>query len=55
MNRTLIKNAQIVNENIVFKGDLLIENNIIKEISENISVSENTKIIDANGGFLLPG
>lgn len=55
MNRTLIKNAQIVNENIVFKGDLLIENNIIKEIAENISVSENTKIIDANGGFLLPG
>jgi len=55
MNRTLIKNAQIVNENIVFKGDLLIENNIIKEISATISVSENTKIIDANGSFLLPG
>tara|TARA_R110002124_G_scaffold54759_2_gene155463 strand:- start:6157 stop:7494 length:1338 start_codon:yes stop_codon:yes gene_type:complete len=55
MNKTLIKNAQIVNENIVFKGDLLIENNIIKEISENISASENTKIIDANGSFLLPG
>lgn len=55
MNRTLIKNAQIVNENNVFKGDLLIENNIIKEISTTISVSENTKIIDAKGSFLLPG
>tara|TARA_R110002074_G_scaffold1810_3_gene10632 strand:- start:599 stop:1936 length:1338 start_codon:yes stop_codon:yes gene_type:complete len=55
MNKTLIKNAQIVNENIVFKGDLLIENNIIKEISATISVSENTKIIDANGSFLMPG
>lgn len=55
MNRTLIKNAQIVNENIVFKGDLLIENNIIKKISEHISESKNTKIIDANGSFLLPG
>ncbi|WP_347173198.1 dihydroorotase [Polaribacter uvawellassae] len=55
MNRTLIKNAQIVNENVVFKGDLLIENNIIKEISKHISATENTKIIDANGSFLLPG
>ncbi len=55
MNRTLIKNAQIVNENVVFKGDLLIENNIIKEISEHISATENTKIIDANGSYLLPG
>jgi dihydroorotase len=55
MNRTLIKNAKIVNENTIFKGDLLIENNIIKEISKNISVSESTKIIDANGSFLLPG
>ena len=55
MNSTLIKNAQIVNENSVFTGDVLIENNIIKQISENISHSKNTRIIDANGSFLLPG
>ena len=55
MNTTLIKNAKIVNENTVFHGDLLIENNIIKEISENISASESAKVIDANGSFLLPG
>ena len=55
MNTTLIKNAKIVNENTVFHGDLLIENNIIKEISENISASESANVIDANGSFLLPG
>jgi len=55
MKKTLIKNAQIVNENVVFNGDLLIENNIIKEISETISASENTTVIDAKGCFLLPG
>ncbi len=55
MKKTLIKNAQIVNENVVFNGDLLIENNIIKEISETISASENTTMIDAKGCFLLPG
>jgi dihydroorotase len=52
---TLIKNAQIVNENSVFTGDVLIENNIIKQIAEKINPSENTTIIDANGSYLIPG
>ena len=55
MNRTLIKNAKIVNENIVFEGDLLIEGNLIKQISETIAPKENTTVIDAKGSFLLPG
>jgi dihydroorotase len=36
MNKVLIKNAKIVNEGI-FEGDVLIENDIIVEISESIS------------------
>lgn len=55
MNSILIKNAHIVNENTVFKGDVLIENNIIKKVSEKIATSENTKIINANGNYLIPG
>jgi dihydroorotase len=51
----LIKNAVIVNENSTFKGDVLIENEIIKEISTAIKATENTKVIDANGCYLLPG
>jgi dihydroorotase len=51
----LIKNAIIVNENSTFKGDVLIENEIIKEISTAIKATENTKVIDANGRYLLPG
>jgi dihydroorotase len=51
----LIKNAVIVNENTTFKGDVLIENEIIKEISTAIKATENTKVIDANGRYLLPG
>jgi dihydroorotase len=51
----LIKNAVIVNENSTFKGDVLIENEIIKEISTAIKATENTKVIDANGRYLLPG
>ena len=52
---TLIKNARIVNENNIFLGDVLIENEIIKEISTKIKATENVEIIDAEGKFLIPG
>jgi dihydroorotase len=55
MNTTLIQNAQIVNENTVFIGDVLIENNLIKQISKKIYPTENTTIIDAKGSYLIPG
>ena len=56
MNRVLIKNAKIVNEGIIFEGDLLIENDIIVEISETISLkTSDCKIIDAQNNFLIPG
>ena len=51
----LIKNATIVNENKTFLGDVLIENEIIKEISSEIKASENTEVINAEGKFLIPG
>jgi len=56
MKDYLIKNAQIVNEGKIFKGDIRIENDRIAEVSESISVkSANTKIIDADGCYLVPG
>lgn len=56
MNKILIKNAKIVNEGTIFEGDLLIENDIIVEIAENISLkSSDCKIIDAEGNYLIPG
>ncbi|MBC7606904.1 MAG: dihydroorotase [Burkholderiales bacterium] len=56
MNRVLIRNAKIVNEGIIFEGDVLIEDELIVEIADSISVkSSTTKIIDAEGSFLIPG
>ena len=52
---TLIKNARIVNENNIFLSDVLIENEIIKEISTGIKAPKNVEIIDAEGKFLIPG
>ena len=56
MSTFLIKNARIVNEGSVFEGDVLIENEIIRQIAENISAkSSECIIIDAEGSFLIPG
>ncbi|MEN8834829.1 MAG: dihydroorotase [Polaribacter sp.] len=55
MSIYLIKKANIVNENTTFLGDVLIENEIIKQISENISAPEYAEIIQANGKTLIPG
>ncbi|MFD2543257.1 dihydroorotase [Lacinutrix gracilariae] len=54
--QTLIKNARIVNEGSIFQGDILIEGEYIKEISESISAkSADVHIFDAEGKYLLPG
>ena len=56
MKSVLIKNANIVNEGEIIKADVLVEDGIIAEISNSISMkSGNTKIIDADGSYLLPG
>ncbi|MCD0467398.1 dihydroorotase [Flavobacterium sp. ENC] len=56
MNRILIKNAKIVNEGSIFEGDVLIENDLIVEISDSISLkTSDCKVIDAEGNYLMPG
>ncbi|QCD63306.1 dihydroorotase [Tenacibaculum maritimum] len=54
-NNYLIKNATIVNENSTFIGDVLIENEWISKISKNITPSENSTVINAEGKYLIPG
>ena len=55
MNNTLIKGATIVNENKVFVGDVLIEGEIIKKIDTDISPTNDMKVINAEGKYLIPG
>ena len=53
---TLIRNASLVNEGRTSICDVLIEGEMIKEISEHIEdFPQNTKIIDASGKLLIPG
>ena len=56
MGLTLIKNAKIVNEGTILEGDVLIDGEFIVDIDTSISSkSADTKIIDAEGKYLLPG
>jgi len=55
MNTTLIKNAQIVNEGVIFQGDLLIEGDFISKIGSDLKAPAHAKIVDAKGKYLLPG
>jgi dihydroorotase len=53
--KTLIVNANIVNEGKVFQGDVLINGEYIEQIGKQLSSHDVKRIIDAKGNFLLPG
>jgi dihydroorotase len=53
--KTLIVNANIVNEGKVFQGDVLINNERIEQIGKGISVPDVKRVIDAKGKYLFPG
>ena len=56
MNKVLIKNANIVNENKIFQGDVYIEGEHIVEVASQISAkSADVNVYDAEGKYLLPG
>jgi len=56
MGLILIKNAKIVNEGTILEGDVLIDGEYIVDIDTSISSkSAATKIIDAEGKYLMPG
>lgn len=53
--KTLIKNAQIVNEGKIVEADVLIENDFIARIDAAIPEQEGYRVIDAQGSYLIPG
>ena len=54
MQSILIKNADIVNEGVIFPGDVLIRSGRIDRIDSSISADADI-VIDAKGKALLPG
>jgi dihydroorotase len=55
VKKTLIKNAKIVNENEIFRGNILIENERISKVSRTDIDCEPDVVIDAEGLLCIPG
>jgi dihydroorotase len=55
MNRILITNAMIVNENTIKHGDVLIDDGRIAELGGDLAPRPYDRLIDAAGRVLLPG
>jgi len=55
MKNTLILNANIVNEDKVFQGDVFIKGRFIDAIGKDLGSRSADNIIDAKGKYLLPG
>ncbi len=53
----LIKNATVmtVTSGVIPKGDVLIVNGMIKQIGQNLTAPPGTRVIEANGRYLIPG
>ena len=55
-NSILIKNGRIINEGKIYRSDIYIEDEIIKEISPSISPKlSDTITIDAENNYVIPG
>ena len=52
-NSTAVK---LINDEKIFESDILIENGVISKIDKSINISHpNTKVIDAEGNYIMPG
>jgi dihydroorotase len=55
MKSILILNTRLVNEGIVFDGDVLVEGGRIEKVGKDLSGTKADMIIDGMGKYLLPG
>lgn len=55
--RKIIKNGTLINEGRIFKADIIIENDVISDITDHAPATllEGAEITDAAGQFVIPG
>jgi dihydroorotase len=55
MNKLLITNARLINEGEIRDADVLVEGERIAKIAAGITADDGTRVIDAQGCYLIPG
>ena len=53
--KTFIKNGSIVTKNRILQGCIVIEDGKILEVGYMGDITQNAKVIDAEGAFIMPG
>ncbi|GMR48441.1 hypothetical protein PMAYCL1PPCAC_18636, partial [Pristionchus mayeri] len=51
----LIRGGTVVNDDEMFKADILIENGLIKAVGPNLETPSGVQIVDATGKLVIPG
>ena len=51
----LVRNARIVNDGQILEGDLLVRNGRIERIAAEIAAGDGSRVLEADGRYLLPG